>query len=68
MQSIFNILTLCVPVSQPPKDNFGDLLGNMGMPAPVQPVPVANGDNKVEVEDQSQGMYRLVSQYVYTIM
>lgn len=39
------------PVSQPvptQKDSFGDLLGSMGMPPPVQAMPVANGETKQE--------------------
>ncbi|XP_060608466.1 intersectin-1-like isoform X3 [Ruditapes philippinarum] len=45
------------PVAQPPiagqKDSFGDLVGTMGMPAPVQPTPVANGETKQEEIDIS---------------
>ncbi|XP_052810180.1 intersectin-1-like isoform X1 [Mya arenaria] len=35
------------------KDSFGDLVGSLGMPAPVQPAPVANGDSKQEEVDNS---------------
>jgi hypothetical protein len=38
------------------KDSFGDLVGTMGMPAPVQPTPVANGETKQEEIDISPGM------------
>lgn len=39
----------------PQKDSFGDLVGSMGMPPPVQPVPVANGETKSEEIDTSPG-------------
>ena len=32
----------------PVTDSFGDLVGGMGMSAPVQPVAVTNGEAKVE--------------------
>lgn len=43
----------------PPKDSFGDLLGTMGMPAPVQPAAVTNGETKAEEVDMSPGMVGL---------
>ncbi|WAR07129.1 ITSN1-like protein [Mya arenaria] len=40
------------------KDSFGDLVGSLGMPAPVQPAPVANGDSKQEEVDNSPELER----------
>ena len=37
----------------PQKDNFGDLLGNMGMPPPVQPTPATNGETAEAIDDKS---------------
>ncbi|KAL4232905.1 Intersectin 1 (SH3 domain protein) [Mactra antiquata] len=37
----------------PVKDSFGDLVGSMGMPAPVQAVPAANGETKHEEVDMN---------------
>ena len=34
----------------PKKDSFGDLLGNMGMPPPVQPTLATNGETEVVEE------------------
>ncbi|XP_052244343.1 intersectin-1-like isoform X3 [Dreissena polymorpha] len=35
------------------KDTFGDLVGSMGLPAPIQTLPVANGETKQEEIDMS---------------
>ena len=46
-----NVICLYIftaPSGQP--DNFGDLLGSMGMPPPVQ--PTTNGDANVEDKDK----------------
>lgn len=34
----------------PPQDSFGDLLGTMGMPPPVQ--PATNGETNTEDKDK----------------
>lgn len=48
----------------PPKDSFGDLVGSMGMPAPVQPVAVTNGETKAEDVEISPGK----SDYICTLL
>lgn len=48
---IHSVINVSYFIIAGPKDSFGDLVGSMGMPAPVQPAPAANGETKLEEID-----------------